>query len=198
MKTLKNVGIAFALTLVPACGEQLVEFSGDPAGNGGNGASAGTAGSSGTAGTAGAGGSGGAAGSAGTGGSGGAAGSAGTGGTGGTAGTGGTTGSGGTIGTGGVGGLFTPDSGTDSGTDGGPLDGGICDDGGCIDASVPPTPEAGTPPEVSGTNPTDGDLQVALNKTIFATFDEDMALPTMVGFNFTVDGPGLDPTGAVL
>jgi hypothetical protein len=105
MKTLENAGLALTLLLVPACGQQLVEFGANGlGGTGGRGGAAGAAGDPGAAG------SGGAAGGGTSGASGG--------GTGGASG-GGESGSGG--------GAVIGDAGTDC-PDGGPRDAGICVD----------------------------------------------------------------------
>ncbi len=55
----------------------------------------------------------------------------------------------------------------------------------------------GAPPDVLGTNPEDDDENVALNKTIFATFDEAMDPLTIDADGFLLIGPGPDPVGEV-
>jgi hypothetical protein len=55
----------------------------------------------------------------------------------------------------------------------------------------------GAPPNVLGTNPEDDDENVALNKTILATFNEDMDPLTIDEDAFLLIGPGPDPAGAV-
>jgi hypothetical protein len=51
-----------------------------------------------------------------------------------------------------------------------------------------------TDPLVLNTNPSDMDLQVALNKTITATFDEDLDGSTVTSSTFTLNGPGPGPS----
>jgi hypothetical protein len=180
MKPLGNIAYLTVICLISACGEQLVEFgdaSGGGTARGGVGGSGGRTGGSGgragstavTAGEAGSGVAGSGALGAGGDGDGGIAGNVG-----GAAGNNGQAGNGGTPGSNGQAG-----NGELPGNGGEPGSGGEAG-------------ENGQAPFVVFTNPEDDDENVAVNKTITATFSESMKSTTLTA-NFTLTGPGLTP-----
>ncbi len=165
MKTLRNTALSLLVALIPACGQQMVEFPDDGsagkagAGHSGSGGSSSSGGSSNASGGKSGAGRGGTADNGGSGGDG-AAGNA----------------SAGKAGHGPLGGAGEGGAGGEGGANG---PGGMAGMGGENSALL----------QVASTNPEDADLAVAINKTIEATFNELMDPATVPG-SFTLAGPG--------